>query len=125
MLIFPTFTPLTALPSFLMPERHLRMSTLVLFMSRLGRTELLELRLLRARCSDGSEGRRPLDFANRLRMSVRDTTPVRRPERRAPGSVEAGTDDRLWPGRGDCGPDEVVDVGIITVGGALAPTDNG
>jgi len=46
-----------------------------------GRTELLELRRLLARCSLGSDGLRPVDLANKLRMSVNVTTPVKRPER--------------------------------------------
>lgn len=59
--------------------------------SMLGRTELLELLRRLARCSPGSDGFRPDDLAKRLRMSVRDTTPLKRPERLAPGRAEAGT----------------------------------
>lgn len=57
----------------------------------LGRTELLELRRRRALCSPGSPGFSPVDFANMLRTSVRETTPVSFPDRRAPAMAEAGT----------------------------------
>lgn len=61
--------------------------------SILGRTELLELRLRRARCSPGSAGLRPVDLANILRTSVREMTPFNLPEIRAPAIAEAGTED--------------------------------
>lgn len=81
----------------------------------LGRTELLELLRLRARCSPGSDGRRPDDRANKLRMSVRETTPVRRPDIWAPGSADAGTLCCVvpWRGTGDGGVEPVP--GTITV----------
>jgi hypothetical protein len=59
--------------------------------SKDGRIELLELLRLRARCSLGSEGFKPDALANRFRMSVNVTTPVRRPEMLAPDTVGAGT----------------------------------
>lgn len=99
------FFPLQSLP-FPSNFFHLLKSTLALALSRLGRTELLELRLRRARCSPGSAGFNPVDRANRLRMSVRDTTPVSRPDRWAPGNAAAGTDGKLWPGNGDDGGPE-------------------
>lgn len=49
---------------------------------------LLRRRLLRL--SAGSAGLSPLARACRFNMSVRLTTPTRRPESRAPGSAEAG-----------------------------------
>lgn len=80
--------------------------------SRLGRIEELEDFLRLARCSPGSDGRKPVDLANKLRMSVRDTTPLNLPDRCAPGIAEAGTAG--GPGMGDCGAEE--DPGMITVG---------
>ncbi|KAK5625486.1 hypothetical protein RRF57_001202 [Xylaria bambusicola] len=68
------------------------MSMLARDESRDGRIELLELRRLLARCSLGSVGLRPVDLANKLRMSVSVTTPVRRPERWEPGNADPGTD---------------------------------
>lgn len=56
-------------------------------------------------------------MANKLRMSVSVTTPVRRPERWEPGRADAGTD-----GEGICGPaaagcdDEGAELGTNTVG---------
>lgn len=61
--------------------------------STLGRTELLELRRRLARCSPGSDGFRPVDLANMLRISVNEMTPVSLPDNRAPAMAEAGTDD--------------------------------
>lgn len=57
----------------------------------LGRIELLELLRLRSRWSLGSRGCNPLWRAYRLRMSVREITPVSLPEIPAPGSVDAET----------------------------------
>ena len=74
----------------------------------MGRTEALELRLLLARCSLGSNGLRPLDFANKFRISVNDTTPVSRPESPAPGSAEAGTEENGPWVDGDWGVDVVM-----------------
>ncbi len=87
-------------------------------LSRLGLTELLELRRRLARCSDGSEGFKPLERANKLRISVSETTPVNRPERWAPGRAAAGTaDENPGLGSGDCGTDVVPEAwGIRTVG---------
>jgi hypothetical protein len=47
--------------------------------------ELLELRRRRSRWSVGLRGLRPDWRAKRFRMSVREMTPMRRPEMRAPG----------------------------------------
>lgn len=86
----------------------------------LGRTELLLLRRRRARCSPGSDGCRPDDLANVFRISVSETTPVRRPERLAPGITAAGTEVKLavtpdGNGNGDCGAEPVLAVGIRIV----------
>lgn len=70
---------------------HRRASKLAREESKLGLTELLELRLLLARCSPGSDGFSPVDLANILRTSVRETTPESLPERRAPAIADAGT----------------------------------
>lgn len=56
--------------------------------SKLGLTELLELRLLLARCSLGSVGFRPDCLANRFKTSVREMTPVNFPEIRESGMEE-------------------------------------
>jgi len=57
--------------------------------SILGLIELLELLRLLSRWSFGLSGFKPDCRANRLRTSVREITPVRRPEMRAPGSADA------------------------------------
>ena len=57
----------------------------------LARMELLELMRRFARWALGSVGFRPVDFANRLRISVREMTPLRRPDIRAPIMADAGT----------------------------------
>lgn len=77
------------------PCHHLLTSKLPLTLppSRLGRIELLELRRLLALCSPGSAGFRPLDRANRFKISVSEITPVSFPDRCAPGSAAAGTED--------------------------------
>lgn len=95
---------------------HLRISILAREESILGRTELLELLLRLALCSLGSEGRKPVDLANMLRISVSEITPVKRPERCAPGSAEAGTEWVIGGGKGsgDCGAEP--GPGTITVG---------
>lgn len=96
---------------------HLLISTLDL-PSKLGLTELLLLLLLLARCSLGSDGRRPLFLANKLRISVSDTTPVNRPDNLAPGNAAAGTE----AGSGLCGPVEMaVPDGTTTLGLGLIP----
>ena len=87
--------------------------------SILGRTELLELRLRRARCSLGSEGFRPVDFANMLRMSVNEMTPVSLPERRAPAIADAGT---AAVGTGDAG---TAAVGTGDCGGVIGGAAGG
>ncbi len=113
------------LPKLPPPQPHLLKSTLALALSRLGRTEELELRRLLARCSDGSDGRSPLDLANKFRMSVMDTTPVRQPDRRAPGRPLGRTAvEKVWFGSGDGGAGALAaGGGMITVlgGGLLRP----
>lgn len=98
------------------PVRHhhllkSRLPRTLLSPSRLGRTELLELRRRRARCSPGSVGCRPLDRAKTFRMSVSEMTPVSLPERCAPGIAAAGTEDDgekmgFESGRGDGGAED-------------------
>lgn len=81
----------------------------------LGRNELLELRRRRAsRWSFGLEGLRPDWRAKRFKTSVRETTPVRRPDRRAPGMAAAEIADvgRLEVNDGDGGAEEAF--GTIT-----------
>lgn len=87
------------------PQYHLLKSRLPLTLppSRLGRIELLELRLLRARCSPGSVGRKPLDRANKFRISVNEMTPVSFPDRWAPAMAAAGT---AFEGVGKTGVDK-------------------
>ena len=61
--------------------------------SPLRRTLMLEeLLRRRRRYSAGSAGLRPLARACKFKISVKLTTPTRRPERRAPGNADAGTD---------------------------------
>lgn len=80
--------------------------------SKLGLTELLELRLRLARCSDGSDGLSPLDLANRFKMSVNETTPDSLPEIFDPGSAPLGT----GPGTGDWGVGVILGGGMMMVG---------
>ena len=83
---------------------HLLRSTLdplgeksTLGLSILGLSELLELLRLLARCSLGLKGCSPLCLAKRFRISVREMTPVRRPEIRAPGKAAAETaGNEVW-----------------------------
>jgi hypothetical protein len=72
--------------------------------SRLGLMELLELRRRRARCSFGLEGFRPDCRAKRLRISVKDMTPVNRPDIRAPGRADAETAGKAEERDGNAGP---------------------
>lgn len=91
---------------FYYEKLHRRISMLdPLFPSILGLTELLELRRRRRRSSDGSNGFRPDCLANKLSMSVSDTTPVRRPEICAPGRAAAETDGNDGAREGDAGPE--------------------
>jgi len=66
---------------------------------------LLELLLLRRiRISVGSAvSMTPPALANRMRISVRETTPTKRPEIRAPGSAEADTEGPLGAMNGGFG----------------------
>jgi hypothetical protein len=143
--LLPLTLPLL-LPATLLPpptDSLLELSILLLALA-----ELLLLRL--SRCSLGSCGFNPLALANRLRTSVKETTPVSRPEMLPPGSwfavnVDVGVaggavvyggpetvvaPDKIWEG-----PDEVIVVvwkgfwgGIGTAGvmaGVGGPEDIG
>lgn len=86
------------------PLIHLRNSTLEFRAeSILGRTELLELRRLRALDSFGLRGLRPDWRAKRFKMSVSEITPVKRPDIRAPGKAAAETAGKTPPRDGDAG----------------------
>jgi hypothetical protein len=78
---------------------------------------LMELELLRRRCfraCAGSTGVRPEVRAKRLRMSVRDVTPLSLPDRRAPGAAEA---DTVGEGKAiDPGEDAMSGGGTVTAG---------
>lgn len=69
----------------------------------LGRTELLELLRLLSLESEGRRGCSPDCRAKRLRMSVKETTPVKRPESLDPGKAAAETAGKLWAKLGDGG----------------------
>lgn len=96
---------------FLAPDYRfsLKSTTLLLALSRLPRTPLLELlelplRLLLA--SSGSVGCSPLALANRFRISVKLTTPFNLPDMCCPGIAEADTEGvalRGWKGGLACG----------------------
>jgi len=87
--------------------------------SMLGLTEILELRLLLDLSSLGSDGCRPDCLANRLRTSVRETTPVSRPEIPAPGTADADTAGNEDDNPGEAGPAEERTAGVAAgVGGA-------
>ena len=74
--------------------------------SMLGLIEELELRLRRERLSLGLNGFRPDCRANRFKTSVKEITPVNRPEIRAPGRAEAETvEGNAEDKAGDTGPD--------------------
>jgi hypothetical protein len=72
----------------------------------LGLMELLELRRLRSRWSLGLSGFRPDCRPKRLRISVNEITPVKRPEILAPG-IEAAETAGNAPSDGDAGVDEI------------------
>lgn len=76
--------------------------------STLGRI-LLELLLLCSLCSFGLSGLRPDWRANRFKISVREITPVRRPEIRAPGNAAAETAGNEEERFGDPGVDTAGD----------------
>jgi len=79
-------------------------TTLLLALSKLPLTPLLELLLLPLRfrlASSGSVGCKPVARANRFRISVKLTTPERRPDMCWPGRAEAETEGvvlRGWKG---------------------------
>jgi len=95
-----------SVPGRSLKGRHRRMSILVPLMeSMLGRMELLELRRLRSRWSLGLKGFRPDWRPKRFRISVKETTPVSRPEILAPG-IEAAETAGKAVSDGDAGVDE-------------------
>jgi len=71
-------------------------------------------------------GFKPLDRANKFRISVSEMTPVKRPLKCAPGSAAAGTDCDGEKTAGDmgCGEDGA-DVWIATPPGCVAPPGAG
>jgi hypothetical protein len=84
----PRITPNPATPPLVLPRRCT--STLsLLALSKLRLTLLLLLLLLARLVSAGSCGLSPLALANRFRISVRLTTPDRRPDMLAPGMATA------------------------------------
>ncbi len=86
-------------------------TTLLLALSRLPRTpllELLELPLLFLLASSGSVGCSPLALANRFSISVKLMTPLSLPDMCCPGIADAETDGvalRGWNGGLACGKD--------------------
>lgn len=87
----------------------LKSTTLLLALSRLPRTPLLELLELPLRillASSGSVGCSPLAFANRFSISVKLMTPFNLPDMCCPGNAEADTEGvalRGWKGGLACG----------------------
>lgn len=79
---------------------------------------LLELlRLLRMRSSEGSAGSRsPPARANKIKMSVNDTTPTRRPEMRAPGRADAEMDGPEGLMKGGFGDESMTEPGEVEKG---------
>lgn len=73
--------------------------------SKLGLTELLELRRLLARWLSGLSGLSPDCLAKRFKISVRLITPVSRPEVRCPGIEAADTAGKAPDIDGDDGPE--------------------
>lgn len=69
----------------------------------LGRIELLELFLRLARWTRGSDGFNPVDLANVFRTSVKETTPLSLPDKRAPIIADAGTEAAIWGEGGAAG----------------------
>jgi hypothetical protein len=66
----------------------------------------IELELLRRRCilaSLGSDVTNPEDRAKRFKISVRETTPLSRPDKTCPGSADADTALEI----GLCTPEEL------------------
>lgn len=90
--------------------------------SKLLLTLTLELRRLARLVSFGSCGLSPLARANKLRMSVRLTTPVRCPDRLAPGIADALIDGvESGDGRDAHGaePEGFPDEGFVSIGGGM------
>lgn len=81
-------------PNLFSPEcpPFYRFPAMSLMPSKLLLTLTLELRRLARLVSFGSCGLRPLARANRFRTSVRLTTPVRCPDKLAPGIADALTE---------------------------------
>lgn len=78
-----------------------------------GRTELLELLRLLARCSLGSVGLKPVVLANKLRISVRVTTPMRRPDSPDPGRDAPEGEGNWFPSSDVCEVDGVLGTTIV------------
>lgn len=91
----------------------------------LARTELLELFLRLARCTPGSDGFNPVDLANALRISVKETTPLSFPDIRAPTMADAGTEAAIWGEGGATGgvPCVKLDGPVNGVSGAVGDGD--
>jgi hypothetical protein len=111
----PNDTSLVVPPLRLSPAPHRLRSTDELLDKSID--TLMELELLRRRCLRacvGSTGVRPEVRAKRLRMSVRDATPLSLPDRSAPGAAEA---DTVGEGKGmDPGEDAMSGGGTVTAG---------
>lgn len=92
-LVFIFFSPLHLARAYY--RFSLKSTTLLLALSKLPRTpllELLELPLLFLLASSGSVGCNPLALANRFNISVKLTTPLSLPDMCCPGIAEAETD---------------------------------
>lgn len=101
------------------------MPAISLIPSKLLLTLTLELRRLARLVSFGSCGLSPLARANKFRISVRLTTPVRWPDRLAPGiadalieGVESG-DGIEWCGDHGAFPEGFPDEGFVSIGGGM------
>lgn len=103
------FLPLPPSPSHHRYRFTPKSTTLLLALSRLPLTPLLELLELPLRfllASSGSVGCKPLALANKFKISVNETTPLRRPDICCPGNADAETDGVAlsgWNGGFACG----------------------
>lgn len=91
--------------------------------SILGRIELLELRRLRSRWSLGLSGFNPDWRPKRFRISVRETTPVSRPEILAPGKAAAETAGNSPASDGEAGVDELGECRVAWLMEGVVPGD--
>lgn len=91
--------------------------------SILGLIELLELRRLRSLWSLGLKGFNPDWRPKRFKMSVRETTPVRRPEILAPGREAAETAGNAPDIDGEAGVEEIGECITAWVIDGVAPGD--